>query len=98
MNGMDRSRLNLNYLIPAWERKIAHPMHEPIVESLTWRDEDISGAASGKDGLGDGDIGRPEDQGLLSIIEARQGNAGETLVTRFDDHVALQQKPLWLRS
>lgn len=38
---MDRPRLNLADILPVWEREIPHPMHQPPLERLTWRDVDI---------------------------------------------------------
>lgn len=50
---MDRARLNLNDLLPLWEREIAHPLHEPPLYSLTRRDVDVLEAPIVEDVGGD---------------------------------------------
>ena len=49
---MERPCLNLNDLIPAWERKLLHPVHEPNVEGFLRRDVDIAAASSGEHVIG----------------------------------------------
>lgn len=45
---MERPRLNLNDLVPVWERKLPHALHQPELERVLRRDVDILEPASGE--------------------------------------------------
>lgn len=49
---VERGRLNLNDLVPAWERKLPHPIHQPELDSLLRRDEDVAVATRSEDFIG----------------------------------------------
>ncbi len=73
---MDKPRLNLNDLIPLWERKFSDPVHKPVRESDVWSNVDISRSASIQE-----IVGKPGSlsQDAFSTLVIRQGRVQRTL-------------------
>ena len=40
--GRARVSLDLNDILPLWERKLSHPLHQPELDSLVRRDVDLA--------------------------------------------------------
>lgn len=74
---MDRSpRLNLDDFLPLWQRKLAHPLHEPEIDSLARRYMNVALSSGGERGTGDT---RALTQDIVSALIIRQGGGKGSL-------------------
>jgi len=69
---MDRTkRSNLDNLIPLWERKLAHPMHEPPLESLIRPDMNFPAPPTGENIFGQASTSAQDFFSALIVSQGR---------------------------
>jgi len=63
--------LDLHDVLPLWERKLAHPLHQPELDSLARRDMNLAVTARGEYVVGDGRVLTQDIVGAIIVSQRR---------------------------